>query len=461
MHTTTHYDYVIIGAGLTGLSLVAFLQAQGARVAIVEQANRPGGKLHTVTQAGYTFESGPNTGVVANDAVLALFDLLKGHTALVEANKASAIRYVLKDGRPVALPTRFWSAITTPLFSWRDKLNILIEPFRPRGKTTYESVGELVRRRLGQSFYDYAVDPFISGIYAGDPDTLIARYALPKLYRLEALHGSFIRGAWARRHILKAEKARGISKAIFSVAGGMGRLIEALVEVVGRETLTLGAKDVRLVQSGRQWQAHFIQNGQAQHITATRAISTVAAQALPSLLPQVESSLLTPITAMRYAPVVELGVGLADDSRVPRGFGLLVPSKARERVLGILFTSQCYAGRAPKGGASLSVFMGGMRQPEVTTLSDEALTAIALDAITRYFGYDTPPTPEVIHIARHTQAIPQYEADTPERLRAIGNIQLSYPNLYLAGSIADGIGIADRIQQAWRLAHFFYEQDSN
>lgn len=455
---STHYDYLIIGAGLTGLSLGAFLREQGATVAIVEASHRAGGKLHTVVDGDYTFESGPNTGVVGNDAVLALFDLLKERTSLIEANKQAAVRYILKDGRPMALPTRFWSAMRTPLFPWRDKLNILLEPFRRRSKDKHESIGALVRRRLGKSFFDYAVDPFVSGIYAGDPDSLVARYALPKLYRLEAQYGSFIRGAWKRRHVLKAEKLRGVSKAIFSVEGGFSRLAEALVDYIGAEHFYFEAKGARLMQSGGRWKAMFEQGGQARCLSATTAVTTVPAFALPTLLPEVSPTLLAPITALRYAPVVEVGVGLRDGSRIPKGFGLLVPSREGENVLGMLFNSTCYPNRAPEGGASLSVFIGGMRRPELTHLPEEEVRQIAVEALKRFFGYAEDVEPEALHVFRHMHAIPQYEADTPERLRAIGNIQLLHPGLYLAGSLSDGIGMADRIEQAYRLAKHFVEQ---
>lgn len=455
---STHYDYLIIGAGLTGLSLGAFLREQGATVAIVEASHRAGGKLHTVVDGDYVFESGPNTGVVGNDAVLALFDLLKERTSLIEANKSAAVRYILKNGRPVALPTRFWSAMTTPLFPWKDKLNILLEPLRSKSKERDESIGSLVRRRLGQSFFDYAVDPFISGIFAGDPDALVARYAMPKLHRLEEQHGSFIRGAWARRHILRAEKARGVSKAIFSVKGGFSRLAEALVEQVGAEHLYFEAQHTQLTEQHGKWQATFTQHNTPVTLTATRAITTTPAFTLPDLLPQVSPTLLAPITALRYAPVVEVGVGIADGSRIPNGFGLLVPSKEQQQVLGVLFNSTCYDDRAPKGGASLSVFIGGMRHPELVELPDDQLQHIATEALRQFFGYPADFKPAAMHLFRHPKAIPQYERNTPERLRAIGNIQLTHPNLYLAGSIADGIGIADRIQQAWRLAKHFQEQ---
>ena len=95
----------------------------------------------------------------------------------------------------VEMPHGLWSGLTTPLVTLYDKFRLLAEPFRQRGVNPDETVGEISRRRLGNSYFRNFVDPFVSGVYAGDPDKLVTRFALPKLYALEQTYGSFIRGA--------------------------------------------------------------------------------------------------------------------------------------------------------------------------------------------------------------------------------------------------------------------------
>ena len=197
-HPDTPLDVVIIGAGLTGLTAAFHLKEAGLSLHLVEQRDRPGGVIESHREGGFIYESGPTTGIISHAAVPRLFaafpDLMC--TASPEANRRLILKSMGKrtgEGQTfLPLPSSPLSGLKTPLFSMRDKLGILLEPFRSRGQKENESIAELVVRRLGKSFLDYAVDPFIGGIYAGDPHRLVTRYALPKLYALEEQHGSFI-----------------------------------------------------------------------------------------------------------------------------------------------------------------------------------------------------------------------------------------------------------------------------
>ena len=178
-------DILIIGAGLTGLTTGFWLTRAGKDIHILEKADRVGGQIHTFREKDFVYESGPNTGVVSYPEVAELFEALSPACALETAREESKRRLIWKGNRFRALPSGLFSAVTTPLFTLGDKFRILGEPFRAKGNNPDESVGELAARRLGKSFLHYAVDPFLSGVYAGDPMKLVTRYALPKLYNLE------------------------------------------------------------------------------------------------------------------------------------------------------------------------------------------------------------------------------------------------------------------------------------
>ena len=193
---------VIIGAGLTGLTTAYWLSKKGISVHVVEADTRIGGQIQTNHRNDYIYETGPTTGSVSTPEVAELMNDLAitsgGACVLETAPDSSKRRLIWKGNRFHDLPSSPVGGLTTPLFRWTDKLRILGEPWRKKGSDPDESVGSLARRRLGDSFVDYAVDPFISGVYAGNPETLVTRYALPKLYRLEQDYGSFIRGAIAK-----------------------------------------------------------------------------------------------------------------------------------------------------------------------------------------------------------------------------------------------------------------------
>ena len=181
-------DVVVIGAGLTGLTTAYWLRRAGVRVKVVEAQSRIGGQIQTNHINDYIIETGPTTGSVSTPEVAELMADLKetsgGRCLLETAPDAAKRRLIWKGGRFHDLPSSPIGGLTTPLFRFSDKLRILGEPWRKPGTDPDESVGSLACRRLGRSFVDYAVDPFVSGVYAGNPDTLVTRYALPKLYNL-------------------------------------------------------------------------------------------------------------------------------------------------------------------------------------------------------------------------------------------------------------------------------------
>jgi oxygen-dependent protoporphyrinogen oxidase len=445
----TEVDAVIIGAGITGLVAAWKLHSEGKRVVLLEKAPRVGGQMETFYENGFVLESGPNTGVLNNVQTMALFEALAPLLAPQTAKPEAKVRLIWKKGAFRALPNGPVSAVTTPLFTFTDKLRVCFEPFRAKGQDPMESIAGITRRRLGKSFFDYAVDPFISGVYAGDPERLVTRYAMPKLYRLEETYGSFIKGALGKAKAPKSAAEKKVTKQVFSTEGGFGRLAETLEKALqGADLRTrCGRVEVEPNPTTQRWTVSLPDRG--ERIDTRCVISTVPGYALQEMLPFAEAALLKPIVEMPYAPVVQVGVGIRKGAeRVPQAFGGLVPSCEQKAILGILFPSSCFPGRAPEGGATLSFFLGGRKHPEMMDLDDKALTEIVTNALEEMLGFPKEYTPEVLRIFRHERAIPQYEADSKERLEAIEALQKQHPGLILAGGIRDGIGVSDRIKQA-------------
>ena len=441
-------EIVIIGAGLTGLSTAHNLKKYGHDVVIVEKDGRIGGQIQTHQEDGFVFESGPNTGVVSFPEVIELFDDLAGDCELEIARESSKRRFIWKGNRFHALPSGPLSAITTPLFRLSDKFRILGEPWRKRGSDPDEPVGALAQRRLGKSFYEYAVDPFVSGVYAGDPMKLTTRYALPKLYNLEANYGSFIRGAMAKTKEPKTDRDRLANKKVFSAVGGLSQMVDAMAKGLD---IILNAHDVKIRPAdGGGWHVTF--NGM-EEIQCQRVVTTVGAYALSSLLPFIPAERLKPFTQLFYAPIIQVCVGIRDAMGLDfPAFGGLVPSKEQKRVLGILFPSSCFEGRAPEGGALYSYFIGGARHTDYLQKSDEEIRQIVLDEFHAMLKYPAGVEPDLIRIFRHERAIPQYWSDSGERFKLIEELQGQYQGLVLAGNMRDGIGMGNRIHQGAEIA---------
>ena len=440
---------VVVGAGLTGLTCAAYLRRKSQDVVVLEAADRIGGLMQTEEVDGFVMEQGPSTGTIKYPEVAELFDMLGDDCTVEVAQSSAKCRLIWKDGHFHALPSGLWSAITTPLFTLKDKFRILGEPWRKKRTDPNESVGSLAERRLGRSFVDYAVDPFLSGVYAGNPYQLPTRLALPKLYDLEQRYGSFIKGAIALAKQPKTDREKRATKAVFSTRGGFRSLVSALGRVIGDERILTNCKDLSIEPLGDKWKLSWGKNT----IVAEQVVTTCPAYALPKLLSFLSKDQLDDLSNLYYAPVIEIGVGMKNMGDVHwNAFGGLVPSKEKQNVLGILMPSACFQGRSPKEGANYAFFIGGACHPEYLNKTDEELTELVNMSLHTMLGYPKGTRADVIRIYRHSHAIPQYMPETDARLRTIDAVERAYPSLHIIGNLKDGIGMGDRIKQAVDMA---------
>ncbi|MDR2886986.1 MAG: protoporphyrinogen oxidase [Bacteroidales bacterium] len=442
---------VIIGAGLTGLSLAWYLKKYGHTALVIEKTHTPGGVMQTVSEGGFVYETGPNTGVIGTPDLVDLLGGLSGSCTPERASRRGVKRYIMYKERWHALPCGPVSGLFTPLFSMRDKFRILGEPFRKPGTDPYESVADMTVRRMGRTILNYAVNPFISGIYAGDPAKLTTQYALPKLYALEQNYGSFIKGAIRKARLPKTDEEKQVTREIFSAEGGFGNLTSALVEKTGAENIVCSAQNVCVEPAGKRYTVSYTVNGQKTSVDAHTVVSTTGSHEIAGLFPFIPKAEITPATSVEYAKLVQVAVGYNKWTGFKLdAFGGLVPAREQRSMLGILFPSAIFKGRAPEGGALLSVFMGGVQKPEVLEYTDNEIEKLVYYEIesSLYPGQ----APDLVRITRHSHAIPQYGPNTGRRLDAIAIIEQRYPGIYLAGNGRDGIAMADRVKQARTLA---------
>ncbi len=435
----------IIGAGLTGLTLGYFLKKKGIPIKIYEKSNHIGGVIKSFNHEGFIYEQGPNSGTLSNIETVQLLEALQADIEVELADELAKKRLIWKNNQWEALPDGLISAVKTPLFTFKDKLNVLKEPFQAKGNNPNENIADMVRRRLGQSFLDYAVDPFISGIYAGDPEYLVTRFALPKLYDLEQTYGSFIKGAIQKAKEPKTIADKKVTKQIFSIKGGLEELVKALIKHIGEQNILTGQTSLNIQHTEQQFKI----NNQIYH----NVVSTVRADQLAAIFPFIEPNLLNPIQNLKYAPVVEIGLGFRQWKGMDiKAFGGLVPGKEQRNILGLLFMSTIFKNRAPKQGALFTLFIGGAKRPELTQLNqNELLKLIGNDFMDMMAIKEF--NPDLIHIKSYSKAIAQYGTDSNKRLESIEQIQKKYPGLILAGNIRDGVGMADRIKQAKNIAN--------
>lgn len=431
-----------------------YLKKNGHQVDLFDQQAFAGGVIRTHCEEGFVFESGPNTGVISHPDVAELFSDLANDCTIDIANPEAKHRWIWKGKRWEELPGGPVSFMRTPLFSFADKLKLMREPWQPKGTNPDETLDQLVIRRLGRSFLNYAVDPFIAGVYAGNPSYLVPRYALPKLWLLEQNYGSFIRGAIKKRKLATDERTKLATREVFSVKGGLDNLIKALVKNIGEQNIHLNVSHVNIAyQAPNQFIVEGSQPDKEFKTPFSHVVTTCGAYALPKLLSFINPLQLKPFNELIYAGVVQVVLGFKQWQGIPiNAFGGLVPSCENREILGVLLPSSFLEQRAPQDGALLSVFMGGMRQPYLMDYSDAQILEIAQRETTQMMKLPTF-NPDLIRIFRYQHAIPQYGASTGERLERVQQLQNQYQGLTIAGNLRDGIGMGDRMKQAkeWAL----------
>lgn len=440
-------NIAILGAGITGLSAAFYAQRNGNAVTVFEKMDRVGGVMHTLSKDGFVYETGPSTGSVSLPEVVELYEDLGISELLEEAPSVAGNRFILKGGKLHALPSGPFSGLATPLFSWKDKFGMPLEPFRKRGTDPNENLSSFVRRRLGQSVLDYAVDPFVSGVYAGNPDVMVPRFALPKLYNLERDYGSFIRGAVAKMKEPKSARSKKATKKVFSTRGGLSVLAKHLEDAVGREHFVFGNVPVVIPENG----LYRISAGGNSYGPFERVIFTGGASHVFESFPFAREK-FSGAGEVLYAKVSEVAIGFRKWRGVPLdGFGALMPSKERRNILGILYMSTLFSGRAPEGGALLSVFVGGLRHPEFQDLPAEEFRKMVSGDVADILKIPDFK-PDLFEVFHHAEAIPQYDLKTPVREEAYRGMEKAYPGVFMGGNGIDGIGMAKRIAQGRGLA---------
>lgn len=441
-------NVAIIGAGITGLSSAFYAKKNGNSVKVFEKMDRVGGVMHSVHKNGFTFETGPSTGSVSLPEVVELYEDLGIKDLLEEAPSVAGNRFILKNGKLCPLPSGIISGLTTPLFSWKDKFGMPFEPFRKRGTDPHENLSSMVRRRLGQSMLDYAIDPFVSGVYAGNPDVMIPKYALPKLYNLEQEHGSFIRGAIAKMKEPKPERNKKATKKVFSTKGGLSVLAEHLEEAIGKENFVLGKKPTVIPENGH----YTVFAGEECYGPFDNVIFTAGASHVFEAFPFAKEK-FPGATEVLYAKVSEVAIGFKKWEGIPlNGFGALMPSKEHRNILGILYMSTLFENRAPKGGALLSIFVGGLRHPDFIALPEDKFKEMVSKDVADIMKIPHME-PDLFEVTHHEEAIPQYDLKSPIREKAYKGIEKAYPGILMGGNGIDGIGMAKRIAQGRELAN--------
>lgn len=441
--TTTH-SVIVIGAGISGLACAYALKKRGVDVAVLEASDAAGGLIRSMEENGFLFETGPQS--FSTTAQLnALIDELGLKSEFVSA-PAKAPRYILVNGQLRPVPLSPGAFLGSSLLTWSTKLSILRDPF---GKSfppeEDESMAAFVRRKFTQELLDLLVGPFVSGVYAGDPEKISCRAAFPTLYEAEKTAGSLVRGMKAAA---KKRTAPRVKPTLASFRRGNQTLINALVEKLG-DALRAG---VRVEQVSRTSDNQFTlitgpRQFQCEHLIIATP-TAVAAALLRSLAPSASDAL----SQIEYAPVavVSLAYRRADVAHSLDGFGFLVPRSAGKKILGTVWTSSLFPNRVPSDHVQMTSFLGGATDPDTASLSDSSLVELTHRELSPILGLKASPTAS--RVTAYDRAIPQYNLGHTARLATIAADLAKIPGLHLTGNYFRGPAIGSCVEHAQAVA---------
>jgi oxygen-dependent protoporphyrinogen oxidase len=436
----------IIGAGVAGLTAAYHLKRRGVRVVVYEATDRVGGVVMTERREGYLAELGPNSLTAGRGRVGEVLSQLGLEASRVEAQREARRRYIVRKSKLVPLPTTPSQLLTTRLLSNGAKLAIFGEPLvEPGDSPMEESVATFVRRRFNQEVLDYVANPFVAGIFAGDPEQLSARHALPRLHDLEHTHGSVVKALGQMMRAGGEKPGPAGAAGLMSFAGGLQEIPDALMREL-RSEIRFKAPVIQLRRAPRGWTVNAAYQASELYDGVIYAAPAHCADDVD--LAFEGGDRLKTLTSITHPPVAVLALGFRREEVGHKldGFGLLVPDVERRNLLGVIFSSTLFPGRAPGGHVLLTSFVGGVRNPDLANADLTTLTARVMDDLRLLLGVRGEPTFRAFQL--WPKAIPQYTLSYGRFKDIMDEAERRNPGLGLTGSYRDGVALGDVISAA-------------
>ena len=435
---------IIVGGGISGLTVLHHLRKKyantsGVTIKLLEMENAIGGTVRTIRRNGTQFEAGPNAFLDSKPSTLQLAQDLGLESDLIVASTENKIRYICLKNNLHQLPKNPIAFFRFKPLTFSEKLCAIKEVFLPRGQNPDETVYEFGTRRLGEGVAKYFLDPLVSGICGGDSRELNLQFTFPTIYNLEQKHNSLIRGMFASKKN-KSGKLR-------SFKYGMGHLVEKLAEKHADSIIT-GAMVHRVTP---EKDGYLVETGETKYFADELILSTPAFAAA-DILNAMNHHLAKYLRDIPYASITVVGLvySIEQFKTITRGFGYLRPTHEGNEILGVLFSSQIFPSRVPKGKVLLQVLLGGAKHPETIRKSEEEIFDIAQEEIISVLGVTGQPEDQFIF--RWGKAIPQYNRVYPTTYSAIKNALQQHPHLHLLANYLDGIALNDCTANAKALA---------
>ncbi|MGK7397713.1 MAG: protoporphyrinogen oxidase [Candidatus Cyclobacteriaceae bacterium M3_2C_046] len=444
---------VIVGAGISGLATAFWLKKAGHDVTILEASTQAGGTIITQKNDDYIMDFGPNSGLETSPAIRELVDSIGLKDQMVYADQIANKRYILKNDQLLPLPTSPGQFVKSRLFTTKAKIRLMAEPLVGRSKEGYyQSIADFVKRRIGQEFLDYAVNPFVAGIYAGDPKQLSVQSALPRLYRLEEKYGGLIKGMirGARERKKDPEASKQTAK-MFSFKQGMQQLPEAIATQL-KDQIKFAHEVKSIENSGSGYQLQVQHKKSMLKVQADKVLFTIPAYKAKTVFKAFDQVLAQHLAEIYYPPVaVIFAVYPKKAIRQPLdGFGFLIPEKEQKKFLGAIWSSVIFPERINPRQSAFTLFVGGARDSQIFTMKENIMVDQVLLEFEQIMKINAPPA--FFKMKKWRKAIPQYNLGYIEHEKYFDQMEKVHPGLFLSGNYRGGVSLGDCIKNAKSIA---------
>ena len=437
---------IILGAGISGLSAAHFLSKKSDDFIILEESNRVGGWINSEKIDGYTCENGPNTVLLNNTAFLELLkDLNLDKEICKPIQNTAQNRYVLHQNKLQQIPTNLWQFFISPLFKFSDKLILLYEPFVKKHKTN-TSIASFCKNRFGVGLYEQLIIPFVTGIYAGNPEKMSVKHSLKSLWEMEQKYGSVFKGFLKQQKLLQKNDLPKVK--MFTLKKGLSQLTDSIGKNLDKK-LYLNTRVVKIEKVNSVFTIH-TNNGVFE---CEQIICTLPANVTSKLI--MDNSLVEKLQDLEYVPidVFHFGFNKKQIKNQVEGFGLLTKKTDEKHFLGMLFNSQIFPHTAPKDKELFTLIVGGSSQSELCQKKSSELQDILVKEISEIL--DIKGNPNFIKHERYKNAIPQYSLDHQELVDCIKKYEATNTNFYFLGNYIKGVSVSDCVLNSYELINNF------
>ncbi len=436
-------DNLIIGAGITGLSLAHFLKKLNQDFIILESSERIGGNINTVSKKGFTLENGPNTLVLDNESIKMLLEDFNISKNIILPNEKAKNRFLIKNRILTPIPKNLTDFLKSNILSFSAKIRILFEPFIKKHKKD-TSVFDFTVKRFGKEFHDNLIVPFLNGIYAGDTKKMSIKFVLRKVWDMEQKNGSILKSIFLNKTNYQPKS--------FSFKNGLSDLLDCFKKELDKK-IFLKQKVTSLTKKNN---LNFVQINDNLEIQCKNIISTIPAHCLKDII--TDQKIITYLKKIEYHPLNVLHFSLERKKIYSPidGFGVLAKPSDKLSFLGILFNSRIFPHLSPKKYDLITVMVGGAKQNNILKKPKKEIEKRVISDIKKIIHFEGKI--ELLNQFSWKKGIPQYDMNFFNFSKSIKNFTQKNPGLFIIGNFLEGVSVSNCIKAGHKTAQLLCEK---